>query len=582
MRIRVALTVVLLAVIGTAALAQAPATAPEETKEQRDARMQWWREARFGLFIHWGLYAVPAGVWKGQPIAGIGEWIMNRGKIPVQDYGALTSQFNPVRFNADEWVSMAKNAGMKYIIITSKHHDGFAMFRSAATPYNIHDATPFHRDPLKELAEACERQGMRLGFYYSQAQDWHHPGGAASGGHWDKAQEGDMGQYLRTIAVPQVRELLTNYGHVSVLWWDTPVGMTKEYADLLRPLLKLQPGIITNNRLGGGYAGDSETPEQRIPATGLGDRDWETCMTMNDTWGFKVNDNNWKPTVTLIRNLIDIASKGGNYLLNVGPTAEGTIPQASVDRLAEIGKWMKVNGEAIYATKPSPFKKLAWGRCTQKPGKLYLHVFDWPTDGKLVVPVLNHVTKAYLLADPETALSTTAAADSVTIAVPATAPDALASVVVAEIEGEPQVAVQDTAIAQQSDGTARLRAFDAELITKSAKLEGSGEQNIGFWTDVNDLVQWQLRVDKPGRYEVEVNYSCEPGSEGSEYVVVIGDRAVVGKVAATKSWKDYQVANLGTVELTNTGKVGVMVRALRKPALAVMNLRSVALKPVAQ
>ena len=326
--------------------------AAEETKAEKDARMAWWREARFGMFIHWGVYSVPAGTWDGKQVPGIGEWIMNRGKIPVDDYAALTKQFNPVKYDADEWVRLAKEAGMKYIVITSKHHDGFAMFHSKASDYNIYDATPFKRDPLKELAAACKKHGLRLGFYYSQAQDWHHPGGAASGGHWDKAQDGDMNEYIRTIAVPQVREILTDYGPIAILWWDTPVDMNQERADMLLPLVKLQPGIITNNRLGV-YPGDTETPEQFIPATGYADRDWETCMTMNDTWGYKSYDDNWKSAEALVRNLVDIASKGGNYLLNVGPTSEGVIPQPSVDRLREIGKWMKANGDAIYGTSAS-------------------------------------------------------------------------------------------------------------------------------------------------------------------------------------------------------------------------------------
>jgi alpha-L-fucosidase len=274
---------------------------------------------------------------------------MNRGKIPVARYAEYTKEFNPVKFDAAAWVRIAKAAGMKYIVITSKHHDGFAMFHSATSPYNIYDATPFKRDPLAELAAACKQEGIRLGFYYSQAQDWHHPGGAASGGHWDPAQDGDMTEYIKNIAVPQVKEILTKYGDdvPAVLWWDTPHNMTPERAAMLADLLALKPGIITNNRLGGGYKGDTETPEQHIPATGYPGRDWETCMTMNDTWGFKSYDNNWKPTQTLIRNLCDIASKGGNYLLNVGPTSEGEIPAPSVERLAEVGKWMQVNGAAI-------------------------------------------------------------------------------------------------------------------------------------------------------------------------------------------------------------------------------------------
>ena len=550
--------------------------AAEETKAEHDARMAWWREARFGMFIHWGVYSVPAGTWDGKQIPSIGEWIMNRAKIPVADYAALTQQFNPVKFDADKWVRMAKDAGMKYIVITLKHHDGFAMFHSQASAYNIYDATPFKRDPLKELAAACKKHNIRLGFYYSQSQDWHHPGGAASGGHWDKAQDGDMNEYIRTIAVPQVRELLSNYGKISILWWDTPVDMNQERADMLRPLLDLQPGIITNNRLGF-YPGDTETPEQFIPATGYADRDWETCMTMNDTWGYKSYDNNWKSTETLVRNLIDIASKGGNYLLNVGPTSEGVIPQPSVDRLHEIGKWMKENGEGIYGTSAGPFKKLAWGRCTRKGNLLYLHVFDWPKDGILSVPMTGKVKKAYLGCECRLSLKTSAKNGSVEVHVPKTAPNSISSLVVLEVKGDVQPV---TALVRQSDdGSLVLKAADADIIGK-AKLEGSPDANVGFWTSVKDQVQWDAEVTKAGEFKVSITYACDPSSPGSEYSVTVGDQSVNGKVESTGGWGSYVTADLGTVRIESPGKVSVVVKPTKKPDQAVMNLRTVTLAPV--
>ena len=426
---------------------EAQASGPfKETKQQRDVRMGWWRDARFGMFIHWGVYAVPAGFYQGKPVGGLGEWIMNRAKIPMAEYQAFAKEFNPVQYNADAWVRMARDAGMKYIVITSKHHDGFTLFGSKASKWNVVQATPYGKDLIQPLADACRKYGIKLGFYYSQAQDWNN-GGSASGGKWDKAQERSMDDYIDQIAVPQVREILTHYGKdiPAVLWWDTPDEMNKERAGkIYAAVQELRPGIIMNNRLGGGFRGDTETPEQTIPATGFKDRDWETCMTMNNTWGYKSNDDKWKSTETLLRNLIDIASKGGNYLLNVGPTAEGLIPEPSVQRLAEVGRWMKVNGEAIYGTSASPFGSLPWGRATTKKEAggsttLFLHVFDWPKDGKLVVPGLKNAPGQVTLLEGGQALSVKQSGNSWEITVPAEAPDKIASVIKAAIQGAPDV-----------------------------------------------------------------------------------------------------------------------------------------------
>jgi alpha-L-fucosidase len=441
-----------------------------ETEQQHRQRMQWWEEARFGMFIHWGIYSVPAGMYKGTDVPGIGEWIMNRAKIPMAEYQQFAVEFNPVLFNADSVVSLAKAAGMRYIVITSKHHDGFAMFKSGVSGFNIVDATPFKRDVIAEMAAACKKYGIRLGLYYSQAQDWNHPGGAANGGHWDKGQDGSMDEYIDKVAVPQIREILTKYGPISVLWFDTPKDMNHDRAARIYDLLKLQPDIIINNRLGGGFSGDLETPEQYIPATGYPGRNWEACMTMNDTWGYKKNDKNFKSVQVLIRNLIDIASKGGNYLLNIGPTAEGLVPSESVTRLQQIGKWMDVNGEAIHGTTSGPFNYLSWGRATRKGQTLYLHVFEWPASGVLHVPLKNSIEMARLLAGNKSLVFKTDSA-GVAITLPSVAPDSIGSVIVLKFKGEPVVppiaslGKMATASSELSDKENAANAFDGNMQT---------------------------------------------------------------------------------------------------------------------
>jgi alpha-L-fucosidase len=551
-----------------------------ETKEQRDDRMAWWHAARFGMFIHWGVYSVPAGTYDGKQIGGIGEWIMNNASIPVARYAEYTKDFNPTKFNAEEWVSIAKNAGMKYIVITSKHHDGFAMFHSKVDGYNIYDATPFKRDPLAELAEACQKQGIKLGFYYSQAQDWHHAGGAAirkdnrKTDHWDPAQDGSFDDYLKSVALPQVREILTNYGPVAVLWFDTPTdNMTPERAAPFVSLLhELQPQIIVNNRLGGGFKGDTETPEQFIPPGGFPGRDWETCMTINGTWGYKSYDTNFKSVERLLTNLIDIASKGGNYLLNVGPTSEGVIPQPEVDRLQAIGQWLKVNGESIYDTTGTPFRRpVEFGRVTQKPGKLFLHVFDWPADGKLWMPLTSKVTKAYLLAAPDKTFDVSMSQSGTTITLTGDAPDKIASVVVAELDGPPQTfapPIRPNAFA--------LDATDADL-AGGAKMSQTKRGHKQFVTLANDddTATFPIDVKKPGSYQAELTYSTSPNT-GSEYTLSAAEQKLSGKVDATKSSDDFATVTVGNLSLDKTGEVKVTVQPAAGSSI---NLRALKLTP---
>jgi alpha-L-fucosidase len=426
-------------------------------QSSHDANMTWWREARFGLFIHWGLYAVPAGTWDGK--TDYGEWIRFSARIPLTTYDGFVKQFNPVKFDPASWVRMAKAAGMKYIVITSKHHDGFALFDAPGTDFTVM-STPFKRDIMKELADECHKQGMRICWYYS-IMDWHHPDYLPRR-TWETDRDTTGANFDRYVAYMKehLRTLVTKYGDIGILWfdgeWESTWNMTRG-ADLAAFVRSLAPRIIINNRVDGGRAGmqgfslsgvsagDYGTPEQEIPATGLPGVDWETCMTMNDHWGYNDHDRAWKSSRDLIRMLADIASKGGNYLLNVGPRADGTFPPESVERLAAIGTWMKINGEAIHGTTASPFAALPFGRCTQKPvpggTRLYLHIFEWPADRMLLLPGLtNKARKASVLGAAKGAsLAFRQTDEGVLITLPASAPDTISTVVALDITGIPEV-----------------------------------------------------------------------------------------------------------------------------------------------
>jgi alpha-L-fucosidase len=543
----------------------------EQELSAQDRKMEWWRDARFGLFIHWGLYAQPAGVWKGEEIPGISEWIMARAKIPVKEYEQLATTFNPVKYNAEEWVRLAKQAGMKYIVITSKHHDGFAMFHSKASSYNIVDATPFDRDPLEELAEACERNGIRLGFYYSQAQDWHEPGGTywnieQGEPHWDPDMVREpLMNYINGKAVPQVKEILENYGGLDILWWDTPRGMTLEAAEALQAVADNYPNLITNNRLYRPWPGDFSTPEQHVPPTGL-DYDWEVCMTMNTSWGYKKNDHNWKSDTMLVRMLVDIASKGGNLLLNVGPTAEGEFPEPSIERLKAIGKWMDVNGESIYGTSASPFFKLPWGRCTSRATEngttLYLHVFNWPENNLLRVPgISTTVSSIRLLSDPAQELSSHFDEGDLLIDLPALMPDPVNTVIVVETRGKLAVTRN---IPSLSDGSINLPAEFADIHNPGygthIVLQGSGnEAKITNWVDSQAWIEWMFNTAESGTYSVKAQVRAE---NSSHLTIQIGEEELEAEIPATDS--EFIEMNLGEIEMAGAGDLVISFRPVRE------------------
>jgi alpha-L-fucosidase len=595
----------LAAVIGCCALAIGSALAGDagpansylsETPAQHNARMEWFREARFGMFIHWGLYSEAAGSWDGKPTDGAGEWIMNNMQIPVSQYARLVPQFNPVKFNAQAWVQLAKNAGMKYIVITSKHHEGFDMYPSTLTDWCI-KSTPFQRDPLKELSVACQEAGIKLCFYYS-IMDWHHPDYLPRKSWNDEANPNpDFERYVAYMK-GQLKELLTGYGPIGLIWFDGNWEKSWNYdrgLDLYNYIRGIQPDLIVNNRVGQdrkGIAGTTDgqervgdygTPEQTIPANGFGPGvDWETCMTMNDTWGYKRQDQNWKSTQTLIRNLVDIASKGGNYLLNVGPTSEGLIPEASVERLNEIGQWMSVNGEAIHDTTATPFERqLPWGRCTKKIENgnttLYLHVFDWPADGKLFVPGLkSRAESVFMFANATASLNEETGEDGTTIFLPPAAPDKISSTVVLNFAGAPEIV--DVPILQNPAGSIVLPAGQARLHGSAIQYESGGSHdNIGYWFHPEDWAAWDFKVKRPGKFIVTAEIAA-PALTSFE--LSVAGQTFRCAAPVTDNFDTFQTVTLASLDIPTPGKFTVAVHPI-KGGWQPMNLKSIELKPAA-
>jgi alpha-L-fucosidase len=518
------------------------------------------------MFIHWGIYAVPADSTDLEGKKRIGEWYLSNKHMQVADYEKFAAEFNPVRFDAARWVKTAKDAGMQYIVITSKHHDGFCMFDTKLTDYCVTKATPWKHDPMKDLAEQCRLQGIKLCFYHS-IMDWHHPDYLPRRS-WDTrpAEGADLNRYIEYMKA-ELRELLTQYGPVGILWWD---GGWEHNAEELRSsevntlVRSLQPSIIINdrNKLPEDYA----TPEQNIPPNALpGGRLWETCMTMNDTWGYAKNDTNWKSADDLTRKLIDIASKGGNFLLNVGPTAEGVIPEAINQRLAQIGAWMKVNGESICGTTKGPFRRLPFeGRSTAKGDTLYLEVFNWPAEGLTLRDLETPVSSARALDGGENlkvAETVVGGIRVLAISKPKKT-DSIATVVELTLSGAPKVAASNLAIDAQPDGTYVLGAGDAEIHGHTASYDWQGvekEDYISSWTDPKDYLTWMLTVPRAGRYRVEVSYAS-PGHEGTQFKIgPEGGTGVSGATKATKTATDFRADLLGEINL-ETGRRIVAAR----------------------
>ena len=559
---------------------------------EANKRLQWMKEARFGMFIHWGLYSLIAGEWKGNSYGGVGEWIMYSIKIPVKEYEELCERFNPEKYNADEWVKLAKDAGMKYIVITAKHCDGFAMYHSKASKYNIVDSTPFKRDPMKELEDACNKYGVRLGIYYSHNWDWHEPDAIGFHNDWDfpDRSKKQVEKYLNEKSLPQVEELVSQY-NPHIIWFDAPCELdmsinsltleqSQSFVDLIQ---KYQPNCIINNRVGNGL-GDYGTPEQVIPSSG-GNEFFEACMTMNDTWGYKKFDHNWKSTETIIRNLVDIASKSGNYLLNVGPTAEGLIPEASVRILQDVGKWMQKYSESIYKTEGSPLGKLPYGRCTLGEDKLYIHIFQWPDSGWIDIHgVKGRIKKAYMLADPQKKCLKMKYLNNMDIILDITAInsnaeflDTIDTVIAIEFEGRLELA---------KDYNTFFGAEDAHINGSTLIYELNDVWNherdyiTRNWSDINDSMDWDFKTSDAGEFDVEINYAAPAECQENEFRIIIDNTEIAGKVDETGGWFVFKTFDVGRVRLDSAGNHKISIKPLNVSNTSLMNMKSITIKPL--
>ncbi len=503
-----------------------------------ETAIQQWQDAKFGLFIHWGTYSIPAGIWKGEQIQKLGEQIQRHAKIPQDEYAKLAKSFNPVNFDADKWVAMAKRAGMKYIVITSKHHDGFNMFHTKLSDYNIVDATPFGRDVVKELADACARGGLKFGVYYS-TPDWNFPGAI-------KREIPNEYSVFETVTpeheeymLGQLEELLTGYGPLFEIFFDMgrpTLEQSKKFADTVH---RLQPNCLASGRVMNNQGDFLTMPDNKLPQEPIGSA-WETPGTFYHTWGYKSWVERPDPeqqTKNQIRKLVDIVSMGGNFLLNVGPLSDGTILDYEVDILDRIGKWVDVNAEAIYETSPNPFKRFSFGGCTQKDGMLYIHVLDWPENGKVILPGLrNKVQRAYMLADSaKKPLRQVRNGLDVEISLPAE--NDKSPVIVVAVEYAGKLDIQHPLTRQNESGSVILAGDDAL------------SHGVYSGMQYNSLTQdhsksWDFSVNVSGLYEMELEYKL--GDEHS-YIFTVARESIDTDLAPTG--KNSTKKSIGTVKL---------------------------------
>ncbi|MES2653337.1 MAG: alpha-L-fucosidase [Bacteroidota bacterium] len=505
--------------------------------KNKDKRLQWWRDAKFGMFIHWGVYSLPAGEWKGKKVSGYAEHLMRKEKISRKEYLDIAHQFNPVLFNAEQWILDAKKAGMNYFIVTAKHHDGFAMYDSKVSDFDIVDQTPFKRDPMAELAKAAKKHGMKFGFYYSHAFDWEHPD--APGNDWEfKNPGGDslLGganwfdnhpewlpkavKYVDEKAIPQIKELLNTY-HPDIIWFDTPHKLPlSENIRILKAIRETAPNVVVNGRLarnGAGNFGDYlNTGDRPAEFRKVSESDWEAIPTTNESYGYSKTDNSHKSPKFFIQLLAKSAALDGNLLLNIGPKGDGAFDSKDLTILKGIEKWVSKNEEGIYKTHKTDMPIQDWGVTTQKDNKLYLHVFNWPKDGKLYVGGLkSKIDKAYFLTEPTKTLTTQVLSNiDVSVNVPKLAPDTANTIIVIALKEK--LNTDMVRFVSPNMDLVRLLAFDANL-TKGFKF-GDGKTDryyIDNWTTKDQVVSWDFRTVAAQKFKVVVKYLAGNDSGGN-------------------------------------------------------------------
>ncbi|MCB9035720.1 MAG: alpha-L-fucosidase [Lewinellaceae bacterium] len=555
----------------------------------KTARLEWFRQAKFGMFIHWGPYSQLAGEWNGRqvPVGENAEWIMQKLEIPREEYRALARQFNPARFDAEAWAQLAQDAGMKYLVVTAKHHDGFAMYHSTSSPYNITDFTPFGRDPLQELAAACRKRGIRFGLYYSHREDWDEP--YAYGNTWDfNFSPPDSlalfeQRYLYTKAKPQVEELLANFDSLAILWFDRGLYTPQQAQEFIDLIHRRQPWCLINGRVGSygqELLGDYQNMNDNgMPPGGI-EEYWETPQTLNETWGYSRFDHNWKPASEIIEKLATVASRGGNYLLNVGPDGEGVIPEESEKALRQVGRWMQQNSESIYGTTGSPFLDIPWGYCTVKGNRLYLHVFDPPEDGALILEGLTTaVTAAHLLADPQQKLLFTQDGTTLRFELPPILPDTINTVLVVDLAGPPEVL--PPVIQADENGAFLLDHYTAQTYGATVKrFNRKGKFHLSKWAAPQDSAVWYFEVERPQRYELSIAYAVQPEWAGQPFVVRLNGQEIKAQVEETGDWYDYQTFVLDTIAILRAGQQKLTICPAEELLGYLMYFKAIELKPV--